>query len=133
MKSLAIALTLILTVTTENQSQLSNEERNNVMETFFKPLKLIFYELTDQVFDKLVVYFMSLEAEPVLNIPRIRKRCIDLAHNFIYSEKGMNNVIIKFLRTMKLELFNENELGRIVDLIETISSMQAKVLCLSLH
>lgn len=134
MKSFTIAtLLLILTIHVEFGNQLSDEERRDVITKSFEPFKLVYNEITDRVLDNLVMYFLSLEAEAVPNIPRIRRKCVDVVHDFIYSENGVNMTIIKFLQNLNLKSFTKTELARIVDLINAMSSIQAKTLCLSIY
>lgn len=133
MKSLIVAFLIFYTSTVEGDPRLSDEELEKILGDYFQSLKNIYHDMTDRVLDNLFNYFMKIKYDTDVDIPTIKGNCIKTANNFIKSDAGINQDIVKFLKTVNISLFTKKELSRIVSIIQMMSLLQTKIICLTVH
>lgn len=133
MKSLVLAFLFLHAFFVKGQDRVFDEEKTKVLREHLQSFKNIYNAITDGVFNGLLKFFESLEYDASPNIPLIRRSCINIVDEFIYSEKGVNKDIVKFLELLNVKSFTKIQLSRIVDLIQQMASLQAKIICLTIN
>lgn len=104
-----------------------------VLGSYLQSFQSVYRDITDDVLANLLKYFGALEYDADPNIPNIRSRCLNEVDRFIYTENAVHKDIVNFMKILDINSFTKYELLRIEDLIKQMSSLQAKIICLSVN